>query len=423
MAETVKIVLEADDKASRTVDGVRGSMSKLGDVAKGLAVGGVAIAGAAIAGLSAVLLDSVQAAMEAQEAQAQLAAVIESTGGAAGVTAEMANELATSLQNVTRFEDDAVLGAENILLTFTHINKDIFPETVWLAADMSQALGQDLKSSAMQLGKALNDPIQGVGALQRVGVSFTEDQKKLIKELVNSNNTLDAQKIILQELQKEFGGSAKAAGETFAGKLDILQNKIGDVKERIGMALIPALATLVDEVGPKVIEWADKFAKWIETDGAKAIQDFADWIIKDLVPAIEKLAKWLNEDLPAAVDAANKAADSFMKGQGGGFLTLWRDIAKAIQDAIDAYNRWRENTAAGGGSSGAGGPNAPLYNNPNTGYYHGQSLPIAGNSLPMGGYGNPMTFNITVNGGASPAAVKGAVLDALTLARARGMAI
>jgi len=30
---------------------------------------------------------------------------------------------------------------------------------------MSTAMGQDLKSSAIQLGKALNDPIQGVAAL------------------------------------------------------------------------------------------------------------------------------------------------------------------------------------------------------------------------------------------------------------------
>lgn len=445
MAETVKIVLDADDKASKTISGVHGAMSKLGDVAKGLAVGGIAVAGAAVAGLTSVLLDSVQAAMEAQEAQAQLAAVIESTGGAAGVTAQMANDLATSLQNVTRFEDDAVLGAENILLTFTHINKDIFPETVWLAADMSQALGQDMKTSAMQLGKALNDPIQGVGALQRVGVSFTEDQKKLIEELVNSNRTLDAQKLILQELQKEFGGSAKAAGETFAGKLDILQNKIGDVKERIGGALIPALSTLVDEIGPKLIEWADKFAKWIETDGAKAIQDLADWIVQDAVPGVEKLfdaiRKFVNNDSDDFIAVwfnvrknieDVQGAFEFFTGLIRDLAKAWSDVSAAIQSAIDKLREWlgmQPSGPAGGGGSGAGGPNAPLYNDPTKGYYHQDNgtRPPTGNSLPMGGYslpmGNQVVFHMTFNGAANPAAVKGAVLDALSLARARGMAI
>src|SRR5262245_66611796 len=76
---------------------------------------------------------------------------------------------------------------------------------------MSAALGQDGKASAIQLGKALNDPIKGVTALQRVGVSFTKSQKNQIKALVESGNTLGAQKVILRELGKEFGGAAKAA--------------------------------------------------------------------------------------------------------------------------------------------------------------------------------------------------------------------
>jgi hypothetical protein len=63
--------------------------------------------------------------------------------------------------------------------------------------DMSVALGQDMSSSAIQLGKALNDPIKGVSALQRVGVSFTASQKEQIKTLVQSGRTMDAQKLIL----------------------------------------------------------------------------------------------------------------------------------------------------------------------------------------------------------------------------------
>ena len=68
------------------------------------------------------------------------------------------------------------------------------------------------------LGKALNDPIKGVdGADAGVGIQFTEPQKKQIKTLVATGHTLEAQKLILRELNKEVGGRAAAAGKTFAG--------------------------------------------------------------------------------------------------------------------------------------------------------------------------------------------------------------
>lgn len=205
--------------------------------------------GAAVIGVSALvggLTASVQAAMEAEEGQAQLAAVLASTGGAAGVTADMANNLASSLQDVTRFEDDAILAGESMLLTFTNIGKDVFPQATETMLNMSQAMGQDLQSSAVQLGKALNDPIAGMSALARVGVTFTEEQKEMIKGLQESGDLMGAQKIILAELEKEFGNSARAAGETFAGKLDILKNKFGDLMEMIGGAILPVLTILAD---------------------------------------------------------------------------------------------------------------------------------------------------------------------------------
>jgi hypothetical protein len=133
-----------------------------------------------IAALGAGLALSISEAMDAQGVQAQLAQVLKSTGGAAGVTADMANDLASSLTSVTRFGDEAILSGENLLLTFTGIGKDVFPAATEVMLDMSQAMGQDLKSSAIQLGKALNDPAEGMTALTRVGVTFTEEQKKQV---------------------------------------------------------------------------------------------------------------------------------------------------------------------------------------------------------------------------------------------------
>jgi hypothetical protein len=128
---------------------------------------------------------------------------------------------------------------------------------------MSVALGQDTKSSAIQLGKALNDPIKGVTALQRVGVSFTASQKDQIKTLVDSGKTMDAQKLILRELNKEFGGSAKAAATPF----DKLKVSAGNLAETAGGVLAPALG--------KAASVANRFLNQIQ-DGTGAGGKFAD---------------------------------------------------------------------------------------------------------------------------------------------------
>ncbi len=111
--------------------------------------------------------------MNAEAGLAQTNKVIESTHGVAGVTANAVLDLATNFSHLTKFSDDTVQAGENMLLTFTNIGKNVFPQATQTVLDMSQALGQDAKSSAIQLGKALNDPITGVSALQRVGVTFT----------------------------------------------------------------------------------------------------------------------------------------------------------------------------------------------------------------------------------------------------------
>ena len=218
----------------------------LEDIGKTIFTGAAVVAGAALLGAGVALKSFVDEAANAQMVQAQLNQVLESTGGVAGVTAEMVNKLADHYSGLTMFEDEAIISGQNMLLTFTNIGKDVFPMATQTMLDMSQALGQDMKSSAMQLGKALQDPIQGITALQRVGVNFTDEQKSMVENMVKAGDVMGAQKYILEELQREFGGSAEAAGKTFAGQLTILQNKLGNVKEAIGTAMMPALQKMLD---------------------------------------------------------------------------------------------------------------------------------------------------------------------------------
>lgn len=283
----LNILITADDKASDSVGGLSkhlDNLSKLG----GVVAAGI---GAAFTAIGAGLAFAVGEAIESETVMAQLDAVLKSTGGTAGVTADMATGLADSLSQVTRFGDEAILSGENMLLTFTNIGKDVFPQATEIMLDMSQALGQDLQGSAVQLGKALNDPIAGISALSRVGVTFTEDQKAMIEEMVTAGDVMGAQTVILEELKKEFGGSAKAAGETFAGKVDILKNKLGNMAESVGNAVLPKLSELATMLSDKL---SDPRVQAAIDDIAMAIGDFAGNVASALPVIISNLGNFFS---------------------------------------------------------------------------------------------------------------------------------
>ncbi len=314
----VKLVGETGDFQSAMSD-AGSRASGLGGTLRGALTIGAGVAAAGIVALGGVLVDSVGEAVEAQNVQAQLGAVLESTGGKAGVTADMANNLATALSQTTRFGDETVLTGENMLLTFTNIGSEVFPMATSTMLDMSQALGQDVTQSAMQLGKALNDPVQGMTALKRVGVSFTDSQVEMVKQMVASGDVMGAQKLILNELATEFGGSATAAGATFAGQMDILKNNIGNVKEGIGTALLPILMTLASVLGPIVVA---------------AFQGLADFITANVIPAIGTIVGWVQQGigifqgLAGAVDGTTLASS--------GFGALWQGLQPVIGAVLTA---------------------------------------------------------------------------------------
>lgn len=222
-----------------------------GSKVKGLAKAGVVAAGAAgLAALTATLKIGVDEFTNAAKVSAQTEAVIKSTGGAAGVTAKQVDRLATSMMKKTGVDDETIKSGENVLLTFTRIqNKagkgnDIFNQATKATLDLSVALGQDMQSSAVQVGKALNDPVKGITALQRVGVTFTAAQKKQVKAMVESGHTMEAQKLILAELNKEFGGSAEAAGKTLPGQINILKESFSNLAGTLVGTVAPALTVV-----------------------------------------------------------------------------------------------------------------------------------------------------------------------------------
>jgi len=255
---------EMSNVASTAFDKVEGKGNALSQRFGAVGIAATAMGGAIVGALGM----AVSSAAESEQAMAQLDAVLKSTGGAAGMTKDELTGLADSLQKVTTYDDEAIIGAEALMLTFTKVGKEVFPEAIGAVLDMSTALGQDLQSSTVQLGKALNDPIKGVTALSRAGIQFTQEQKETIKTMIDTGNVLGAQKIILSEVTTQMGGSATAAADTLNGALSQLGNSFGNLMEAIGAALLGGeaegggLKGFVQDVRDTV----DSVRAWIEAN-------------------------------------------------------------------------------------------------------------------------------------------------------------
>jgi hypothetical protein len=241
MALVVPIVADTSGLVRGLNHGTSG-LRKFGKMAA--LVGGAA----ALGGLVATLKIGVDEFMGAQKVLAQTGAVLKSTGGAAKVTSKQITTMSESLMKLSGIDDEAIQSGQNLLLTFTKIRNEtgkgnnIFDQATLAMTNLSVAMGKDLSSSAILVGKALNDPVKGVGALSRAGVQFTASQKDTIKALVESGNVMGAQKMILKELETQFGGSAKAAGQTLPGQLNILKETFRNLAADLIAGFIPAVS-------------------------------------------------------------------------------------------------------------------------------------------------------------------------------------
>lgn len=350
LADTARLVasLELQDKFSRTAgtaERTLGSLERrtstlgrigseasrgLGAAANNIKTLGVVAAGA----IASQVALGVQSLAQLAEVKNQTDAVLESTKGVANVTADEVRAQAEALESLSTVDDKVIQAGQNMLLTFTNIRNevgkgnDIFTQATDTLLDLSVALGTDPKDAAIQLGKALNDPIRGITALRRVGVAFTEQQEKQIEKMVEAGRTMDAQKVILRELNKEFSGSAEAFGEGPGATM----RRFGDAVEEAQQALATGFLPLMEKVSDRVQE---------------AFSDPA------VIANIEKFGKGLAGGLDQLIDTASKlpwqAIGSSLQIAGTGakaVLTAFTSLPPWIQTAV--LTGWGLNKLTGG---------------------------------------------------------------------------
>lgn len=253
----ILVNIRAVDKATREMKAVKAEVGLLGDSIKGLGVSSVLGYTSAGVALGAFVKGGLREFSQMEKANAQLNATLASTGGVAGVTAEHADRLSSSLMKMSSVDDEVVKSAEAVMLTFTNVRNTgldhTFDDAMTAALDLSQVFGQDLQSSVVQVGKALQDPIAGVTALRRVGVQLSDAQEEQIRQFMAVNDVASAQKVILGELQREVGGSAKAFGETMPGKIALAEQEFSNLEGQIVGHVVPAMVSVVGIAGDTAV--------------------------------------------------------------------------------------------------------------------------------------------------------------------------
>jgi hypothetical protein len=212
------------------------------------ALGGLAVAGAKM----------VAAGEQAATANARIEQIATSMGLFGEETEKVTGrlvDLANEQARLTGVNQNTIKESQALLLTFKDIASSAdevggaFDRATQLTLDMASAGFGSVTDNAKQLGKALNDPIAGLTALRRSGIQFTKAQQDQIRTLVESGNVLEAQTMILEEIENQVGGTAAAT----ANSTDKMKVAFSQASESIGMALLPAVEALL----PIVIKFAD----------------------------------------------------------------------------------------------------------------------------------------------------------------------
>lgn len=380
-SKTISQATSNTTKFKNTVSNVTSTLNGLKEKTTGafgsMAKGALAL-GAGYVGIKSAfsyVKEGMEMAKNSELATAQLGAVLASTNNAIGMTKDQLLDLAGSYGSYTTYTKGAVLEGENLLLTFTGIGKDVLPDVTTNMIDMATAMKMDVSSSAMMLGKALNDPTAGLSKLSRQGVVFTEQQKKQIEAMQKSGDTVGAQKLMLAELQKEFGGSAKAAGETLPGKLQILKNTFNGLKKTVGEKFIPVLyditkfatdhlpqikaifLTVFDNIGKVVNGAVDIFKNNLLPVFMEVWQHAEPYItkIRDLLPSafekVKEVAGNVFDNVKKFIDDNKESVGSFV----GAFIDLAKTIWDSVSPAIEniATNLLPKLQSTFGGNSGA----------------------------------------------------------------------
>ena len=201
-------------------------------------------AGIAIAALGGFMVNAAKGAEEARQANQRLGNVLDSMGFEEAT--DRVSAYAESLEKTVAVDADVIKATQTKLATFGALTKSVgkaggaFDRATLAALDLAAAGFGTAEGNAVQLGKALQNPIKGLASLTKSGIDFTDAEKEKITALVESGKLLEAQEIVLKAVEKQVGGTAKESASSF----EKLKFAIAGISDTFGDMLLPAIDAL-----------------------------------------------------------------------------------------------------------------------------------------------------------------------------------
>jgi hypothetical protein len=213
-------------------------------------------AGLALGALGGFMVKAAKGAEEARIANDKLGSVLDTMGF--GEATDRVSAYAESLEKTVAVDADVIKATQTKLATFGELTKSVgeaggaFDRATMAALDMAAAGFGTAEGNAVQLGKALQDPIKGLAALAKSGVTFTDQEKEKIKTLVESGKQLEAQEMILKAIEGQVSGTAESSASSF----EKMKFAIAGVSDTFGDMLLP----VIDALAPKLAA----FSAWAQ---------------------------------------------------------------------------------------------------------------------------------------------------------------
>lgn len=206
--------------------------------------------GAAVRQYARFLTEANAAAEEENIGFARLQAVIEATGRSAETSALQIDAMADKLELLTNADKQAVMDAAASLAIMENVSTDLFERIFSTANDLYQVVGSDISSAILTIGRAMEDPIEGMTRLRRQGIFISDEIETQITGLVEQNRLYDAQVLLLDSIQSKVAGTAEAIAENAQGKslATAIDRYIGSVGQTVNKIAAPITETLADIV-------------------------------------------------------------------------------------------------------------------------------------------------------------------------------
>jgi hypothetical protein len=456
MAIKIPIISEYDKRGQNDAET---GLNKLGKSAKKLAKIG-AVAFAAVGGAALVMGKKLLDAGErAATSNARIEQITKSMGLFEGATDQVTDRLVTLAEKtakLTGVDQNLIKEGQALLSTFKNVAADadtvggVFDRATQAAIDLAAAGFGSVTTNSIQLGKALNDPVTGLAALSKSGVTFTEEQKKVIESLVETNRVAEAQEIILKAIEDQVGGTAEAtanASDRMQVAFSLLQEELGQkllpVFENFATffidTLIPRMEQIYNEATPFVLEAFRRLSNFIKDTAIPAFEAFVEYVKKEILPKLEdtfdimqQIAKQITEKLAPAVENTLVNAFKTLKESMPGTITVLNQVLRVLEGIIaaatatlDALDRVTAGKASSGLGAGLGrllNPLGVLGNIPGLaegGIVTGPTLAMIGEAGPEAvvpldrmSTGGGITINVT-GGLATSAEIGESVVNAL----------